>query len=285
MKKITKPDCKVSDILDNCISSMYNPRKDIIKRVKDEIIKKSDEYDLLGQNGNLFTIKEHTTVLDIAYKQDMVYLYTEKFVPEKEKNYQYYSKIIGLVDICPYCQQKQVRTLDHYLPKTKYVTYSVTPVNLIPSCSDCNKDKTNNSFSDYIHQPFHPYYDDFDETNWLKAKLIENDEIAFYFYADPADLTDTEKAERIKYNFSKKGFALNDIYKVYSAETYHQEFGRIKRLYLAGGVEAAKKDIMISIESYREDNINSWKAAMYQAIIDSEWYWTNYIPRIITNVN
>lgn len=62
---------------------------------------------------------------------------------------------------CPYCGQQIVKTLDHYLPKTLYPTYAITPYNLVPSCDACNKIKMTESFDSYEQQTIHPYYDDF----------------------------------------------------------------------------------------------------------------------------
>ena len=55
----------------------------------------------------------------------------------------YYDKIkaIPKYSKCPFCGVGIVSTLDHYLPKTKYPTYALTPVNLIACCADCNKNK------------------------------------------------------------------------------------------------------------------------------------------------
>ena len=39
---------------------------------------------------------------------------------------------------CPICGIGQASTLDHYLAKTIYPTYAVTPYNLVPVCKDCN---------------------------------------------------------------------------------------------------------------------------------------------------
>ncbi len=283
MKKIHKPENKISTILDNCIAHMYNPRKGRIEKAKTTIIKQTDNYDELASSGQLFTIHEHNTVDGIATKDDMIVLYEEKFVPEENKeNRDIYNKILLLAPdgVCPYCQQIPADTLDHFLPKSKYVTFSVTPYNLVPSCSYCNTDKSASTFTTYLEQPFHPYYDDFDDSAWLKARLIENEEISFQFYAEPPLSVPADKAERIKNSFSSAGFGLNDIYKVHAPELYRTCFHRIKILFDKGGKDLAIVRLLENIEDEQSNNINSWKAAMYQAMIDSNWYWDEYLTNL-----
>lgn len=237
MKRISKPDNNIGVILDNCITHMYNPRKRRIEQVKRVIIEQADRYDELATSGRLFTIPEHDNINMIVSKNDMKELYEEKFVSKKGPNRGLYEKIMLSAPngICPYCQQNIADNLDHFLPKAKYVTFAVTPYNLVPSCSHCNTDKWDSTFTTYKNQPFHPYYDDFDDSIWLKAKLVENEDISFQFYADPPSSVPSDKAERIKKNFSEDGFKLNDIYKVHASEVYSACFHRIKILFDKGG--------------------------------------------------
>ncbi|MCD8326160.1 MAG: hypothetical protein LUC90_05605 [Lachnospiraceae bacterium] len=279
MKKMNKPENDIAFILDNCIVGMREPRKKIIEQVKDTIIEKSDKYDQLADQGLLYTIPEHDNVNLIASKEDMKFLYSQKFVSKGQRNRDYYDKIRSSAPngICPYCQQNMVDTLDHFLPKSKYVTFTVTPFNLVPVCAHCNKDKLASTFSSYAEQPFHPYYDDFDDCIWLKAKMIEHKEITFQFYADPPENIEPVKAERIKRSFSDGGFGLNNIYKVHAAEVYQVCFKGIKSLYDKGGKELAVESLSENVKNERSINKNSWKAAMYQAMIDCNWYWSEYI--------
>lgn len=283
MKKINKPENNIALILDNCTARMNSPRKERIEQVKETIIEKTVKYDELASTGQLYIISEHDNVDSIATKSDMEALYKQKFVPKDEPNREYYDKIMLLAPNgkCPYCQQNIANNLDHFLPKSRYVTFSVSPYNLVPACSECNTDKSTSTFTNYLEQPFHPYYDDFDDCIWLKAKLVENEEISFYFYAEPPISVEESKAERIKKSFSKEGFGLNDIYKVHAAEVYQSCFHRIKILFDKGGKELAVIRLQEYIEDEQTITINSWKAAMYQAMIDSDWYWDVYLPGLL----
>ena len=286
MKKIPKPKNNIEIILKNCMEHMQDPRKNRIIQVKDTIVQKTTEYDLLADYGELYKIQAHDNIDSIATKEDMEALYTQKFVSKDGLNREIYDKLILMAPNgkCPYCQQNLVKTLDHFLPKAKYITYTVTPYNLVPSCTDCNKDKSVSAFDSYERQPFHPYYDDFDDSVWLKAKLIEKEPISFQFYADPPPTLSTEKMNRIKHSFSDQGFGLNNIYRSHAPGLYRTCFHRIKILYEKGGKPLAIARLQENIEDEQAVSHNSWKAAMYQAMIESEWYWETYMPSIVKQV-
>ena len=96
MKKLEKPQFDMETIIDNCLVHMQNPRKKRITLVKEKIKKKTEEYDELAQHGQLHIIPEHDTIDNIATKEDMEALYTQKFVPKNQPNRAFYDKILAL---------------------------------------------------------------------------------------------------------------------------------------------------------------------------------------------
>ncbi|GAB6078487.1 HNH endonuclease family protein [Hydrogenobaculum acidophilum] len=77
--------------------------------------------------------------------------------------------------VCPYCNEQYTYTieemennniklrpeLDHFLPKSKFPIFAISLGNLIPSCSICNKKKSNN-YNDELKSPFQiDSYNDF----------------------------------------------------------------------------------------------------------------------------
>ena len=69
---------------------------------------------------------------------EMKKVYDEKFAKAETVGRTYYDAIMAQVErgICPICGVRLASTLDHYLPKAKVPTLSVTPSNLIPACRD-----------------------------------------------------------------------------------------------------------------------------------------------------
>ena len=62
---------------------------------------------------------------------------------------------------CPICDcsfaYSQV-TLDHILPKSKFPIFSITPINLVPTCYNCNMRKNNRIPSKVLNPYFHDYF-------------------------------------------------------------------------------------------------------------------------------
>ncbi|QIO48699.1 hypothetical protein HA464_32375 (plasmid) [Rhizobium leguminosarum bv. trifolii] len=67
------------------------------------------------------------------------------------------------LSVCPACGEPGApNTLDHYLPKTRYPHFCVTPHNLFPMCDACQKEKDTKTGDAQTPRFFlHPYYDTF----------------------------------------------------------------------------------------------------------------------------
>lgn len=141
MIRLEKPSFDQNVIIKESLSNMRpGERKTNILLSQENIVQKSREYDELACKEELYTLAEHDRVGGGAKKDDMIALYEQKFVPKDQICRKYYDKLILLAhnEKCPYCGQQVVKTLDHYLPKTLYPTYAITPYNLVPSCEACN---------------------------------------------------------------------------------------------------------------------------------------------------
>ena len=79
--------------------------------------------------------------------------------------------------LCPYCNLDNTSELDHFLPKSVFYDYAVTPINLIPICVTCNSIQYKGEKCPHAEQGgpvdyiLHPYFDDFLYQDWLCAEL------------------------------------------------------------------------------------------------------------------
>ncbi len=280
MIKLEKPDFDQGEILDACMSNMRTregkPRARI-EASRDAIIAESDRYDRLAESGKLTRIKRHSLVDGGATKKDMVELYDRKFARSGQGGRIYYDRIrlLAPYDRCPFCGQRDVSTLDHYLAKTEFPSYSVTPYNLIPSCSDCNKEKLTEIFRSREDETIHPYYDDFTDEVWIKARVVEEEPVTFEFYVGKPKKWDLEKYRRAKHHFEV--FGLNDLYKPHACERFCEVQPRLRELVKQQGMEAGQEYIRECIKEKRSVRLNTWEAAMYDALLESEWFWGIYL--------
>lgn len=135
MIRLDKPQIQQSEVVDDCLDNMRkNEKREKLSKAKDEIIKFSEEYDLLAECGNLSSISPKDKSESGASKGELISLYDDKFSKKGQTARKYYDSIILSAPNgkCPQCGQRLVRTLDHYLPKSKYPLLAITPYNLIP---------------------------------------------------------------------------------------------------------------------------------------------------------
>lgn len=276
MIKVNKPEYNQKEIIDDCTSNMQaGTRLNNIIASESIIIQSSLEYDELATRGNLTTINTHELIEGGASKTDMVWLYDKKFVGDGGRKH--YDKIMLLPKngICPLCGKRTVSTLDHYLPKTQFPTYAVTPYNLIATCADCNKVKSDNVIILRENETIHPYYDDFNDEVWIKGELIEEFPIGFNFTVYKPKTWSDEKFKRAENHF--KTFRLNALYSAHASEMFAPYKVQIMRLYNRRGIEVIKEDLEDKIESYRSIRLNTWEAAMFTALLNSEWFFGTYL--------
>jgi hypothetical protein len=277
MIKIEKPNFNQKDIIDECtVNVRKQPTLKNILTSKTTIEEKSKRYDELAESGKLGRIKAHVSVRGGATKDDMVWLYDKKFVSDKGRKYYDKIKKIPPYDRCPFCGVRRVSTLDHYLPKTEYPTYSITIYNLVASCSDCNKKKESMVFYKREEELFHPYYDDFDDGIWLKAEVEDDEGITFSFYTEKPPSWTCEKFQRTKNHFIK--LDLNRLYISHAAEEFAEFEGSLERLYKTGRNLLVQEYLADRIKDCRSIMKNTWRAAMYNGLLDSKWFFNEYLP-------
>ncbi len=271
MRKLNKPEFSVKQIVCDCAESYRDQVKKI--RIQNEanfIETESDKYDLSAENSLLFSITPSDTVNGNVSKEEMVALYTDKFVKSAPIRSKYYDKIIVAAhDICPLCGVGHVKTLDHYLPKSIYPIYSVTPVNLVPSCRDCNTKKGDIAISNKSEQPLHPYYDDVDDIIWLKAKLIKRDGgiVTDFFVDDILRKSNCCLYERLHYHFHT--YELNNKFAIEASREISENILSWKRNLAKWGKTAFIDFLKGNVLSYEKNQKNTWKTALYRAIIEN----------------
>ena len=133
-------------------------------------------YLALGASARLFELPASNHIDGWVDGAEMETLYTQTLSRLESPARQYYDALRASApnNICPYCGQRTVSTLDHYLPKTIYPVLAVTPINLVPACGDCNKVKLDFQPPDSEGQILHPYFDDVTSEVWLEARVNDD---------------------------------------------------------------------------------------------------------------
>ena len=271
MIKLKKPDDNVKDVFNDCISNFREDFKEKLEKCVNDIVLYTNEYEEKMSNKEVHQFNVHQQLTGLS-KLEMIKVYEQKMAKCGQPGRKYYDKFMSIPQygICPYCGQGIVSTLDHYLPKTKFISLVVTPSNLIPSCKDCNKAKTDDVFTSYEDTILNPYFDDLGEEIWLEAKVIKDDKNDFvltYNVIKP-DNWSKELFERVKNHF--KVFGLNRLYSSHAAQRLIGVKRKIINLYNTSGLDSVLKDIRENVEACSY-NHNSWEYALYSALLNNAW--------------
>lgn len=193
-------------------------------------------------------------------------VYEKKFRPEKAPGRKYYDAIMSQTQnhLCPICDIAIATTLDHYLPKSEVPTLSVTPGNLIPICERCNHVKRNVMNQDPHEAPIHVYFDALPSGIWLHARATYGEWPEVQYYVQCPEDWSPILQNRLERHV--------ELYKLGERFRLHAEVElanmRIfwKRLVERGGAEGLSFTLAGMRESLEENDMNSWKAALYRAL-------------------
>lgn len=278
MINMRKPVESVQDVLEDCVSNIRNRNlQDRFRKCKLYIDSCTVKYDQNACSHTIHTINEHDNVNGIVSKDEMVRLYDEKFSKKNQPGRKYYDKLMHSAPdgICPICGVQIASTLDHYLAKTKYPVFAVSPINLIPTCRDCNTLKKDKSFQKSEDEFLHPYYDDIDQQIWLVANIVEQSDIAVTFNVIKPIEWDNVLYERVVNYF--KTFELNHLYSIYAASEICSIRKKLERLKNTAGIEAVKFDLQETSISCHQVRMNSWKSALYRELSINNWFCNDYL--------
>lgn len=261
MKKIINqlPDNKIDDIFTECNTFADKAIEEVISKNKNVILNESKQYSQYVPN-NLSSYS--LTVFPPNEVEEIKKLYTQKMVKHNSGGRKYYDILMSNASICPICGFGTPTELDHFIPKSLYPQLCITPSNLIPICRDCNKNKDDAFSKNYMDLPFHPYFDDMNE-QWLECNIIFKSakiiNYCFYCGLPSAPLF-------VKYNSFLSTFQLN---KTFSGPCC-REIEDIKFLHkalLLKSEQVLMEDIQTHKESFQKNDVNSWKSALYRALI------------------
>jgi 5-methylcytosine-specific restriction endonuclease McrA len=267
MKKIAKPTFSVSEVLLDCIDNL----QDAV--LKQEIIDSANQFTIAETDFNskkltntLYQIQQNVNISETINTTVLKGIYTDRLVNKTNNGRKYYNSIFISAPNgkCPFCNVKQVRTLDHYLPKSKYPILSITPNNLVPSCSDCNKDKLVDSPTNSEEETLHPYFDDIEDADWLKAKIITLNPIKFEYYISPPDDWPDLLKVRLLNHFSS--YLLNELYSIHAIEEFENIKQQITKLFENAGSNQLKEHLEDCYNSRYVVNKNSWQTAFYDCL-------------------
>jgi 5-methylcytosine-specific restriction endonuclease McrA len=252
--------------------SKSQDKKDILKRWRDYVKERYQEYEAKKQNlesitSSQITIDKHKDAFTSCYSRNSKGYLEGEVV----------ANIIAIQSIqhkqkCPYCGMDKPRTIDHYLPKSMFPEFSVFPPNLLPCCGYCNNKKRDDWLEDGKRIYLNLYFDDIPEDKQFLFAHLEYEQNSIV----PFVSFSIENRNNIEQGL------FNLITSHYENLNLLQEFSENVEESLSCILDDIQHNPELSIEEHktnllrryktnvRKYGINYWESAFLKTIIESE---------------
>lgn len=186
MKKLPEPPYDFNHVLTKCADGMKHVHmKAIFLSSKAYLIPMESQYRQLGKSGKLFkfqktgNLNENIFIVPGLNKSNLRSLYFGNLRNPKKPARLIYDKLLASSNgRCPFCGDiGDPKNIDHFLPIAHYPQLSVLPLNLVPSCRDCNMGSKGDDYAiEARDQILNPYLDDdcFYSQQWVFASYINH---------------------------------------------------------------------------------------------------------------
>ncbi|TZG31269.1 hypothetical protein [Agrobacterium sp. B1(2019)] len=237
----------------------------------DTVVAESAAYDAAAHSQDLHLIPRTSPVVDVT-KEEMEAVYTQRLAGLKGPGRPIYDEIFASAPNgrCPLCGHRNVMTLDHHLPKAHYPALAIAPLNLVPSCSDCNKAKLAGFPATAEEVAIHPYYDDVDGETWLAATVQHTSPSALLFEVQLVATWSPLLMQRMLNHF--RSLDLSSLYASQAAEELLNIRHELCGLHAAGGVDFVREELSARATSCRHARRNGWRTAAYRAWSSDDWF-------------
>ncbi len=176
------------------------------------------------------------------------------------------------LDCCPMCGGTGVTELDHVLPKGPYPEFAVFALNLVPTCGNCNRRRSNKGRT---HHFVHPYFDHALLDSLLLRVTFRPPYATVRFWLEPVGLTgvDHQRVERQIFHTLPPLVFRRQMRRFWS--DWHKRFQRFGR---ASAVARLADELTIPAPSSK----NSWDVAFIRGLSTStpaqDWMAVTPLP-------
>lgn len=280
MRAIAPPQLNFTDVLNTCIESIScEDLSRELTAINPQFNNAVQDFVAKVATADLFQIQPFTGDNDAVVagnitKKELKGLYTSHMVPLTKPARTYYDqlKMLAPLSICPFCGFGHVSTLDHYLPKAKFPLLSILPSNLVPSCADCNKGKCAGIATTKSEQCLHPYFDQnhFISEQWLYAEVLESSPATIRYYVQAPENWNADDQARVTQHFTD--FDLARRFGIQAGTELSSLKGELEFDFQYNQVDGVKLALQKKAFVAASQHLNSWKTALYQTLLDSDWY-------------
>lgn len=264
------PTDDVADVYRACIAAVRDDElRGRLETIVDQIAVAGETYAAAGRRAEFHTIAAQLGGVGAVTAQELADVYELRMAKKGSRGRPYYDRFVS-PEKCPLCGQRRAATLDHYLPQKQHPALVVTPCNLVPACRDCNTIKLAYTPTNPGEQTLHPYFDDLGNEQWVFAEIQETSPPVALFQARPPAHWPAVRQSRARFHFAK--FELRRLYGSHAGEEISEIRQSVANLSVRSGAAAVRGWLQEQAESRGAVFVNSWRAALYQALASSDWY-------------
>lgn len=271
MKSLPKPSFGIAEFVRDCCGVIrnHNLKRDF-SCCAPQLIDAEGEFMDKFPRHKIYELYRGGDISNSITKDEMTKMYDSRMVQSRIRS-QYYDLILASAPngLCPQCYAREANTLDHYLPKAEYPQFAVTPINLVPSCMSCNKDKLSEFPTCETDQLLHPYFDNIEPKVWLMAEVLHTTPVGFRFYVNPSVNVSSLLYERIENTFNS--YKLSSLYATKASQEFTSITRSLQKAFMnrPNGLQDFLKDAYESREEAH--GINGWQTVFYLTLLNDEW--------------
>ncbi|MCR8945174.1 HNH endonuclease [Streptomyces sp. OUCMDZ-4982] len=289
MRRLKPPQIGTLEAFRMCISEKITPSTlAVLRSYELSVVVAAGEYERACRSLTLHQLDPAKFSPDPSkdgHKRALIAMYDQRMKKEQPGR-PVYEEARNRKGKCPICGVGRVRQVDHHLPKSIYPFLAAVPINLLPICGDCNREKLDKAPTCYAEQALHPYFDDIESDRWLRAELItinaagERCEVEpleraedwrIEFRVDPPSSWDKQQEERVEHHFSQT-YKLDEIYEDQAADDIPGLELALEEVFEVGGAPDVRTHLEGLARTRAHRNKNSWMVALYEALADHSWF-------------
>lgn len=276
MKRLPLPTFEVKDAVEQCAAGItIASRSQALLGALPNFQAAEATYKALAATGHLFQIPTSDQVTPLLSGELMGTIYKSHFVRTGSPSRALYEAIrfAPPYGLCPMCGQRIVASVDHYLPQSLHPIFNLTPANLVPACSDCNKGKLAKFAQSAEEQTLHPYFDDLGNERWLVVDVRETAPPSIAYRVQPPAGWTPVLTARVLHHFNVMGLA--ELYAAQAASELADISFNLGELAKSGGPASVRTHLHGEFASRHARDANSWKTALYDGLWASDWFCTH----------
>ena len=273
MKRLPLPTFEVKDAVEQCAAGItIAERSQALLAALPNFQAAEATYKALAPAGQLFQIPTSDQVTPLLSGDLMGIIYKSHFVRVGAPSRALYEaiRLAPPYGLCPMCGQRIVASVDHYLPQSLHPIFNLTPANLVPACSDCNKGKLAKFAQSAEEQTLHPYFDDLGNERWLVVDVRETEPPSIAYSVRPPVEWSPVLAARVQHHFKVMGLA--ELYAAQAASELADISFSLGELSKINGGISVRTHLYGEYESRYARDPNSWKTALYEGLCISSWF-------------